>query len=122
MREERGYMGLQRARVALPVWPHRSPSGRISSIVPQGKQVSGDSMWPDSSGRLDGATGILQNGAGWWRANGLIAEMAAIDDCRVASVSQSEQLASTPEPPLPKEKKQNYLSKPTDLEMGESEG
>ena len=40
---------------------------------------------------------------------------------RVASVPQREQLARTPEPPLPKEKEQSRLSKAPDYEGGESQ-
>ena len=39
---------------------------------------------------------------------------------RVASAPQREQLARTPEPPLPKEKEQSRLSKAPDHEGGES--
>ena len=41
---------------------------------------------------------------------------------RVASVSQREQLASMPEPPLPKEKQQSRLSWVSDHEGEESQG
>ena len=41
---------------------------------------------------------------------------------RVASVPQREQLARTPEPPLPKEREQSRLSRVTDHEGGESQG
>ena len=41
---------------------------------------------------------------------------------RVASVPQREQLASTPEPPLPKGKEQSRLSRVPDHEGGESQG
>ena len=41
---------------------------------------------------------------------------------RVASVPQREQLASMPEPPLPKEKGTSHLSKAPDHEEGESQG
>ena len=40
---------------------------------------------------------------------------------RVASVPQREQLARTPEPPLPKEKEQSRLSRVPDREGGESQ-
>ena len=39
----------------------------------------------------------------------------------VASVPQSKQLARTPEPPLPKEKEQNHLSRTPDREVKESQ-
>ena len=41
---------------------------------------------------------------------------------RVVSVPQSEQLARTPEPPSPKNKKHSHLSRSPDSEMGESQG
>ena len=41
---------------------------------------------------------------------------------RVASVPQRDQLARTPEPPLPKEKEQSRQSKAPDHEGGESQG
>ena len=41
---------------------------------------------------------------------------------RVASVSQREQLASTPKPPLPKRKEQSRLSRAPDHEGEESQG
>ena len=40
----------------------------------------------------------------------------------VASVPQREQLASTPKPPLPKEKEQSHLSRVSDRDVGESQG
>ena len=40
----------------------------------------------------------------------------------MASVSQSEQLASTLEPPLPEEKEHSRLSKAPDREVGKSPG
>ena len=41
---------------------------------------------------------------------------------RVATVPQSEQLASTPEPSLPKKKEQRHLSRSPDSEVEESQG
>ena len=41
---------------------------------------------------------------------------------RVASVPKRKQLAITPEPPLPKKKKQNRLSKAPNREGGETQG
>ena len=41
---------------------------------------------------------------------------------RVVSVPQREQMARTPEPPLPKEMEQSRLSRVPDHEWGESQG
>ena len=61
----------------------------------------------------------VQNGAGF---SGKIEHTGPAEKKRVASVPQREQLTSTPEPPLPKEKEQIRLSKAPNCMVNESQG
>ena len=61
---------------------------------------------------------ILQNGAGFSRE---LEHTGPAGNARAASVPQREQLASTPEPPLPKIKNQSRQSKAPDRKGGGGE-
>ena len=61
----------------------------------------------------------LQNGAGF---SGKLEQTGSAKNERMASVPQRKQLASMPEPLLPKEKEHSCLSKVPDCKVGESQG